>query len=266
MLALSGITVVVTRPAKQAAGLCQLIEQQGGRAIRFPSLEIKEPDHPEQAVKRLRNLDQFGTVIFVSRNAVEWSAHHIGGKLPKHIQLVAVGKSTGLALQKQWRHPIISPAEGSNSEAILALPEMHNITGQHILIVRGQGGRELLAEQLNQRGAKVQYAEVYKRTRPSTRLSSLTALEAVDLISATSNESLQNLYDMAQNDKERCANNGADPLEWLLSKPLIVISQRTASLSKKLGFKHPATVAKEASDTGLLNAMIQWQSHNKQTD
>ncbi|MFC1749321.1 uroporphyrinogen-III synthase [Pseudomonadota bacterium] len=256
-LALHGVTVVVTRPAKQATGLCQLIEQQGGTAICFPSLEIKEPDHPEKAALRLQQLEQFDTVIFVSRNAVAWSAHHIGGKLPTQIQLVAVGKSTGEALRKQWQHPIISPKKGSNSEAILALPEMQNVSGQHILIVRGQGGRELLAEQLSQRGAQVEYAEVYKRNRPNVSLSSLQASVGIDLISATSNEILQNLYDMAREEK------GTQTRDWLLAQPLVVISQRTADLSTKLGFTYPATIATEASDTGLLNAMIQWHSHNK---
>lgn len=253
MLALSEVTVVVTRPAKQAEGLCQLIENQGGTAIRFPSLEITKPDQPEKAAAQLRQLDRFDIAIFVSSNAVEWAAQAIGKHLPQHLILVAVGKSTRRALQAQWHRPVLSPDSGSNSEAILALPEMQKVTGRRIIIIRGQGGRELLAEQLTQRGADVCYAEVYQRIRPKGGLSPLLAMASPSLISATSNESLQNLYDMALEDSTTARN-------WLLNQPLVVISQRTADLAKKLGFKYPTTIASEASNAGLLDAMIRWHS------
>ncbi len=253
MLALPNVTIVVTRPAKQAEGLCQLIEKQGGTAIRFPSLEITAPNHPKRAATQLQQLSRFDIAIFVSSNAVEWGARHIGEQLPQHLILVAVGKRTGRALEEQWHRPVLSPVSGNNSEAILALPEMQKVTGRRILIIRGQGGRELLAEQLKQRGAEVCYAEVYQRTRPKRSLQPLQTATSARLISATSNESLQNLYDMALED-------GPETRDWLLAQPLVVISPRTAALAKALGFRHPATVASDASDTGLLNAMIQWHS------
>ena len=249
--ALHGVTIVVTRPAEQAGGLKQLITQQGGKAIGFPALEIGEPDHRNEVATQLAQIAQFDMAIFISRNAVKWSVQYIGETLPTHLRLVAVGKSTGKALRGQWQHPVLSPAGNSNSETLLALPEMQNVTGLRVLIVRGQGGRELLAEQLTQRGASVTYAEVYKRICPKTDLATLPPQGPIDLISATSNETLQNLYDMANDDETR---------RWLLRTPLVVISPRTAELAQQLGFKHLALIADDASDQGLLNAMQQWRT------
>ena len=61
---------------------------------------------------------------------------------------------------------MIAPAQGMNTEALLKLPELHQIDGQRFLILRGVGGRETLATQLRARGAHVDYAECYRRVEP----------------------------------------------------------------------------------------------------
>ena len=244
---LLGTTIVVTRPAHQAGPLCRLIEAQGGRAISFPSLEIECSSQPQPL---LQQIEQFNIAIFISANAVECAAQFMPNPLPQKTILAAVGKRTATLLQQQHHeHPICSPNNGADSEALLALPELQKVNGQRILIVRGEGGRELLAETLIQRGAQVEYAEVYRRVRPGCDLSTLQAHDQIDLMTATSNESLQNLYDMAT----------ASQRSWLLALPLVVIGQRGAELAQRLGFQHPAIIAAEASDAGLLQAMIDWR-------
>lgn len=245
-LPLTGTTIVVTRPARQAGPLCRLIEAQGGKAIRFPALEITASGQPQPQVQRLA---QFDIAIFISANAVEFAAPHLPSPLPPRPLLAAVGKRTAAVLQTLSGRPIVTPAEGADSEALLALPELQHVQGRKILIVRGAGGRELLAEALSARGASVEYAEVYRRLRPGGDLTALQNEGRIDLMTATSNESLQNLYDMATEPQRR----------WLLTLPLVVISQRGAELAQRLGFRHPAIVAPEASDAGLLQAMAGWR-------
>jgi len=253
---LAGVTVAVTRPAKQAGPLCQLIETKGGKAITFPSLEIIDVQQSKlkQLNSILKRLHLFDMAIFISVNAVESAAHLIGDTLPAKLKLAAVGNSSRKAVEQQWQQPVLCPNSGANSEALLAMTELQQIEGRHILIFRGQGGRELLAQTLSQRGATVEYAEVYRRGRPAGNLEPLLKQSpGVDLITATSNESLQNLYDMASSDEQR---------NWLLSRQLIVISDRTAQLAQQLGFRQPAIVSEQSNDQGLANVMQTW--HNKQ--
>ncbi|MDZ4262360.1 MAG: uroporphyrinogen-III synthase, partial [Pseudomonadota bacterium] len=169
--------------------------------------------------------------------------------LPPQLIVAAVGKQTATLLQQQYQRPILAPSAGADSEALLALAELQQVEGSRVLIVRGEGGRELLAEALSQRGASVEYAEVYRRIRPERDLGALQNHGPIDLITATSNASLQNLYDMASAPQRR----------WLLQLPLVVIGQRCAALAQQLGFQTPANVAAEISDTGLLQAMLNWR-------
>lgn len=246
---LAATTIVVTRPAHQAGPLCRLIEAQGGAAINFPSMEIETSNQPQPFLQRL---GQFDMAIFISANAVEYAAPHMPPALPPQLILAAIGKQTASLLQQRHKQPILTPTAGADSDALLALPELQQVERRNILVVRGEGGRELLAETLIQRGAKVEYAEVYRRVLPDHDLGSLHNHNRIDLITATSNASLQNLCDMASASQRR----------WLLQLPLVVIGQRCATLARQLGFQTPATVAAEASDAGLLQAMLSWRRQN----
>lgn len=246
---LTGVTVAVTRPAAQAGSLCRLIEAHGGATIAFPAIEIQAPESQQQLTSIASRMDQFDVAIFISANAVEGAVRLIGDRLPAALKLAAVGDSTRRAVERRWRRPVISPAQGANSEALLATAELQQLKGRNIIIFRGQGGREVLAQTLSQRGAAVEYAEVYRRARPAADLSRLIShTPPPDLITATSNETLQNLYDMA----------GGVQRNWLLQRQLVVISARAAELAARLGFQRPAIVAAESSAQGMVDAMVAW--------
>ncbi len=246
---LAGIKVVVTRPTKRAGALCKLIEQHQGKAICFASLEILDPEETTHIKTVLSRLETFDIAIFVSRNAVEKAAKLLDGPPAGNLVLVAVGHATAHAIKQQWQRPVICPSDGANSEALLRTKTLQSVNNSKIIIFRGQGGRELLGETLQKRGASVDYAEVYRRACPAHDLAALQSSGA-ELITATSNESLQNLFNMATNEQA----------QWLRTRQLIVISQRTAALAHKLGFQHPAKIAPSTNDQGLLDAMLDWHS------
>lgn len=256
---LGGINVLVTRPAFQAQSLCNKIEALGGRALRLPVIEIGEPDDITPALKIINHLHSVDIAIFISSNAVE-KAHALicaHGNWPENIKIAAVGKHTAETLRHIGKRVDILPQHQFNSEAVLALKEMQEVKGKHIVVFRGEGGRELLAESLRQRGAHVEYAEVYRRIKPHTDIRAVQKAGKageIHIITVTSTEGLDNLYDMI----------GTDGHAWLLNTPVIVLSQRTADRAQELGFK-TSIIASQASDEGLVASIKEWYAIHSAT-
>ncbi len=253
---LKNTTIVVTRPADQAQNLCRLIEEAGGEAIRFPVMEIDftpESDEARQQLEALaQQIDSYQMAIFVSTNAVQGAARVLPRAMPPRITLAAVGRATAAAARQCWQREVVVPAERFNSEGLLALPRLQQVKHQKIVIFRGQGGREKLAAELVNRGAEVTYAEVYRRVIPKATLDAVRR-RPVDAIVVTSNEGLQNLYQLA----------GTEQRAWLLTQQLIVISPRSADLARQLGFKRDAITAPAANDQGMLSAVLSWKNNDQ---
>jgi len=258
---LEDVTVLVSRPAHQAEHLCQLIKEEGGSAFRFPLLSIAEPADREALQNITRRLTDFDMVIFISPNAVDKGMQVIQehGGLPESIRVAAVGKGSARHLENFGIKTDIFPSQQFNSEALLAMDEMQSVAGKHIVIYRGEGGRELLANTLRARGAKVEYAECYRREIPThdpDELAKQLLQGGIDIITVTSSESLQNLYDLVPKSARSA----------LLQLPLIVVSDRTQKLAQELGFKQPAIVAQKPGDEEMVQAMVNWRtqrSHEK---
>ncbi|VAW87920.1 Uroporphyrinogen-III synthase [hydrothermal vent metagenome] len=250
---LDQLQVVVTRPAHQAEHLCHLIEQAGGTAIRLPAIEITAPKDIQAAQDKLGQLEKFNVAIFTSANAVEglFKLAPPSFSWPQNIQAAAIGRRTASLLKAHAIPVDILPDQGFNSESLLRSEPMIKVSGKKIIIFKGEGGRTLLSETLTQRNAYIETIDLYRRKRPNKGLRNIQQAGksgSIDLFVVTSNEGLQNLFEMAT-ETER---------EWLLTTPLIVISKRTAQLARTLGFSHNSVVAHEASDEGLLNSLEQW--------
>ena len=246
---LAGCTVVVTRPAHQAENLCRAIEAEGGEVLRHPVIEILPPADSAVLAARLASLTDYAIAVFISANAVDFAYSAISKHvLPEHITRVAVGRATARALAAHGQPAQLEAPPPHNSEALLSLPQMQAVQGLRVLIFRGEGGRGLLADSLRERGAEVDYAEVYRR-RParSDPRCLYRAWEAgnLDVIVLTSNEGLQNLYNQVD----------AAHRSQLLETPLVVIGERTAQLARQLGFSGLVNVAHSASDASLLEAL-----------
>ncbi len=245
---------MVTRPAHQAAPLCALIRAAGGEPLLLPALDIIPPADLAPARALLARLNEFDIALFISANAVEQAAPLIAeqGGLPAALRLAAVGRRSAAALREQFGRVDIEGPPPYNSEALLGTAALQQVDGARILIVRGAGGRELLADTLRARGAQVNYAEVYRRAEPRHDFDAVLKLSqhtVIDAIVVTSNDALHNLLKMA----------GENQRAWLLNTQLAVISLRTADLARELGFHHAALVAAEASDDALVGALAAWR-------
>ncbi|WAK01819.1 uroporphyrinogen-III synthase [Methylobacter sp. YRD-M1] len=246
---LNGARVLVTRPAHQAENLSRLIQARGGEAVRFPVLDIVARGNIDEVQDALKNLDNFQWVVFISPNAVNFALKANNGKIDrlKAVRCAAVGRATAQALEAAGLTVDAVPEQGYTSEALLAMPQMQQINGQSCLIVRGEGGREELANTLRSRGADVQYLEVYKRTIPSIDNSQVVQLltqRRLDVITVTSGEALQNLLIML----------GEKNHQLLLPIPLVVVSDRIGQLAAGMGFKRIA-VTENPADTAILETV-----------
>ena len=260
---LQGKIVMVTRPAHQANHLCQLLEKSGARPLRFPVLEIAEPADQQPLLDILQRLDQFDLAIFISPNAVSRIMNLLHARsmtLPHQLKLATIGKSSARELKSfTGKEPDIVPDKVFNSEALLDLDVMSDVANKKIVIFRGEGGRELLAETLRERGAQVEYANAYRRIKPHADFSDLQrqwARERIDFIIVSSGEGLRNLFDMV----------GQLAQHWLRDTRLVVINQRLVDIAKELGFKHEPIVSNESSDEAIVNTLCTWQATQKTTD
>lgn len=243
---LNGVQVLVTRPAAQADNLCQLIERHGGQAVRFPTLDIQAECVPPLAIEKALACDW---LIFTSTNAVDFALKAFDGKMPRlqAIRLAAVGQATANTLRLAGLSVACVPKQDFSSEGLLAEAALQDVAAQRIMIVRGVGGREKIAQILRGRGATVDYLEVYRRCLPDVDPSELVQrLRAGQLAasSVTSGEALQNLLALLD---QASAN-------ILFKLPLVVVSDRIEQLAQQVGFEK-ITVSRQPTDAAILETL-----------
>lgn len=256
---LQGLGVLVTRPREQAKGLIQAIETAGGHPVCFPVIDILPRQDPTLLDDLKARLPDTDLLIFISANAVKHSGLNSGDVAGRRTTIACVGKATAAALKAKGIKVDLLPASGFNTEALLALPDLQDLSDQRVIILRGQGGREALAEGLRARGAQVDYTEVYQRQRPDTDPAALLEQwqnAQIQVATATSNESLQNLYDML--------GQAGQPL--LLRTPLVVIGPRMLKLAQQLGWTGPLIQADSAHTPAIRDALLAFvEGHHKLT-
>lgn len=241
-MSLAGRGVLVTRPRELARSFAERIEQAGGRALVFPAIEIQFLPAPEV----LARLADYALVVFVSPMSIEAALRHVP-RWPEGVRAAAVGSSTRQALERRGVRQVIAPEGEADSEALLALPELNALAGRRVLIVRGEEGRALLGDTLRERGARVEYAACYRRTRPSWDASALLGRWSdVQAVTAFSSETLENLVHIL---------GGAEPLQ---RTPLFVPHTRIAAAAQRLGVRE--TVLGGPGEAEMLERLVRYFS------
>lgn len=253
---LAGMGIVVTRPVHQAKALCQLIESYGGKAIPFPTLVISEPHDPALAQGVVDHLEDYQMAIFTSANAVRWGLRWgLERRFPElpTLQRVAIGKATAQALAQCGAPPQWVSPPPFNSEALLTLPVLQAVDGLSVVIFSGEGGRALLGTTLEQRGAQVTKASVYRRSLPAVSLDPLLQYwkqGEIQAVVVTSTESLKNFFTLA----------GAVAKPWLCRTPMVVVSSRSQQMALQLGAQSLPLIAPEASDAAIIETLFELAS------
>ncbi|WP_291992200.1 uroporphyrinogen-III synthase [Candidatus Accumulibacter sp. ACC003] len=256
MAPLHGKRIVVTRPRAQASVLAGWIAERGGEPVIFPLLEIAPADDPEPLQSLITRLDNYSLAIFVSPNAVAFSVPAILAKRPWPLGLraLAIGQGSVAVLASYGIANALAPVERFDSEALLELPEMQCdvVAGQRAVIFRGNGGRELLADTLRDRGVEVDYVACYKRSAPldAELLVALWRSRRLDALTVSSSEGLRNLVNVLD-DSARAS---------LQETPVFVPHPRIAEVAEELGLQR--VIQTGPADAGIIAALsvYNWRS------
>lgn len=253
---LDGIGILVTRPREQAAGLMNELQQLGAHPVLFPALAILPPHEEAPLQDVLSRLEQFQLAIFISPTAARWGMAAASAVLPwpPRLPVAAVGKGTAKALHELGIGEVLQPETGADSEHLLALPQMQVMTDNQVVIFRGEGGREILAETLRERGARVIHAECYRRGLPAESdpapILELFAAGRIQAVTAYSSETLDNLLRLL----------GKAGEDFLRRTPLFVPHPRIAEHARQLGMQE--VIDCQTHEGQLVPSLVEYFTHD----
>ena len=241
--------IVVTRPEAQAAGLVQAIRDAGGEPVSIPAIAIRPLEDPTALDALADRLEDFDLAVFVSRNAVRSALDLLRRRRgarpwPAQLRVATVGQGSRAELEREGFRDVIAPAVGADSEALLAMPELDDVTGWQVVIFRGEGGRPLLGDVLERRGASVEYAACYRRLRPAHDDFAALWGPGADAVAVSSAEGLDNFLAML----------GEDALGRLAGVALFVPHARVAQAAARRGIA--GAVVAGPGDAQMLEALV----------
>lgn len=234
--------VLVTRPEGQNQALLAALQESGYSIDSLPVLKIApyiEAQHAERCqaiVHQVKNLASYQHIVFVSTNAVQCAFDWIlqyHAKLPQTIRWYPIGDATARALE-----PFVARVEQAgkdmDSETLLLNPFLQELKNQRVLIFRGQGGRNFLRDNLQARGAQVEFCELYQRQFVRYPQGTLTEKlkQNPDYLIITSTESIQSLLEQAIIESIK---------PQLLEKVIVVPGLRVSQFAKEQGFQQIIT-------------------------
>lgn len=216
--------VLIFRPENKIEQTCLAFQDAGIQAAGVPLLRnIPLKNEINLLKKQLEDAPEDSILIFVSTTSATLFVEHIQ-RWPKSTSFFAVGKSTGAILSASTINVVCPQVE--STEGLLSQPQLQQVTGRTIILVKGQSGRQDLYAHLTSRGAKVIEANIYYREKIAyPNVTKDWNDSDIKCIIATSGELIQTAFDVFSK-------------EWLKSVPWIVVSNRTAKIATDLGVKN----------------------------
>ncbi|WP_202307053.1 uroporphyrinogen-III synthase [Dryocola clanedunensis] len=245
------MTILVTRPSPAGEELVSRLRTLGQVAYSFPLIEFSPGRELAQLPERLAALSPGDLVFVLSQHVVHYAQPLLRRnqlKWPENLSWFAIGRTTALALHTVSHLPVRYPLDRETSEVLLQLPELQNVAGKRVLILRGNGGRELLGNNLASRGAKVDFCECYQRCAKiydGTEEAFRWRERGVNTLVVTSGEMLKQLYTLIPEWYRT---------DWLLHCRLVVVSERLAIVARELGWQD-IRIADNADNDALLRAL-----------
>lgn len=242
--------LLLTRPAEESAAVAQELAAAGVHSACLPLLDIQPLPVSETMRAHVLNLAQYCAVIVVSKPAARLGLDLIDQYWPQPPMQswFSVGAATA-AILDDYGLRVHFPPQGDDSEALLALPALAEALAQpfpKVLILRGEGGREHLAEHLRSQGATVDYLQLYRRCLPHYPPQALyqrVVAERLNALVVSSGQGFEHLQQLA-----------GEHWPQLAGLPLFVPSPRVAAQAQAAGARHVVD-CRGASTAALLAAL-----------
>ena len=242
--------LLLTRPAEESAALANELSGAGIFSSSLPLLAIQPLVLTDAQREPIAHLERYCAVIVVSKPAARLALALVSQYWPQSPaqKWFSVGAATAQILA-DYGLDVSYPQCGDDSEALLAMPVFEQaIQGAEpkVLILRGEGGREMLASRLRGMGAQVDYLELYRRELPSYPASILpqrVQAERLNALVVSSGQGFEHLRQLA-----------GDAWPRLARLPLFVPSPRVAEIARSAGAQNVVD-CRGASATALLAAL-----------
>lgn len=248
--------LLLTRPEQECQALARSLAGEGIHGACLPLLGIEPLPETPQHSATICDLHRYTAVIVVSKPAARFGLELLDRYWPQPLAdqpWFSVGAGTGQILV-DYGLTVFWPKHGDDSEALLDLPELQAALEEamfpRVLIIRGEDGRNLLAERLQAQGLEVDYLPVYRRVLPAYPAGTLQQLIQVERLNAlvvSSGQGLMHLQQLA-----------ADDWPTLAQLPLFVPSPRVAEMARTLGAVD--VVDCRGADTAALLAALRAQA------
>ena len=238
---LAGQTILVTRPARQAAGLVEPLEALGATVFLLPAMEIAPPLDPEPLDQALRNVERYDWIVATSVNGVAALAAQGDRERIRDRKLAAVGPATAAAMREAFRAPDAVPEEFTGERIADAMGE---VRGLRILLARADLARRELPDRLRAMGAEVDDVVAYRIVRPSG-ISELPS-RCPDGIAFTSSSAVRGTLDTLTD---------AGKEEWMQTARLACIGPLTAATVRELGYE-VAVMPEVYTMEGLVEGIV----------
>ncbi|ABR73733.1 uroporphyrinogen-III synthase [Actinobacillus succinogenes] len=246
------MAVLVTRPDSRGEQLTEALNKAGVAALHMPLFSISAGRELNELPNKMYQLKAGDYVFAVSKNAVEFAAETLsntGFRWRQDLIYFAVGQSSAEYFCEQSEQPVHYPYGHENSEGLLALPQMQRLTDKTVLILRGNGGRELFPAQAVRRGAQVEIIECYRRVPVEydpKKQTDLCQRAGINTIIATSSEILTRLTNFVP----------AEERDWLTQCRLVTASYRVAKSAERAGWQKRQILIAPRADNATLVKML----------
>lgn len=254
------MNVLVTRPDNRGQQLVEMLKAEQIFAIHQPLFRLEAGNELPIFPMQLSALNAGDYLFVVSKSAVDFAHQTLietGFHWRSDLHYLAVGESTASYLASKSEQAVRYPLNLASSEGLLSLPELQDLTGRKIVILRANSGREFFAEQAKLRGAEIKTVECYCRLPLNEDLGekiSLAKRSGIDAIVVTSNEILTSLRE----------NTLESDRQWLFDCCLVVVSKRIAQMAMQLGWQSDQIhISEKADNSNLLKTILEISTLNK---
>jgi len=216
------VVLISTRPYEKNMVLLKELEGTNISLLNYPLTKIEPLKDYAKFDSLLNNLKNYQHIIFISTNAVHFFVERFKSlviKLPDHIIFSSIGPTTQKALENEFNINVYCPEKTYDSKHLIKNKIFNNIQNKKVLIIRGEGGREVLKDMLEKKGSEVHYGECYIRNYVPINLNKLQN-------EAKSYNSIFLIISSYESAKYFLTQNNAHNWDWLQSVNIIVNHSR----------------------------------------